>query len=92
MGKSMKPMLAGSYVFDTNNPIKTPWGLTSNNSKVNYKMIDLNSTEMSLQQLESLYNQMIFDEDTKKRVKEILDKKFNELDKIIYNNVIRRIN
>lgn len=78
MGKSMKPMLAGSYVSDTNNPIKTPWGLTSDNSKVNYKMIDLNSTEISLQQLESLNNQMIFDEDTKKRVKEILDKICNE--------------
>lgn len=52
MGKSMKPMLAGSYVSDTNNPIKTPWGLTSDKGKVNYKMIDLNSTEMSLQQLD----------------------------------------
>ena len=52
--------------------------MTSDNSKVNYKMIDLNSTEMSLLQLESLNNQMIFDEDTKKRVKEILDKICNE--------------
>ena len=58
MGKSMKLILSGSYVSDINNPIKTPWGLTSDNSKVNYKMIDLNSTEMSLLQLESLNNQM----------------------------------
>lgn len=75
MGKSMKPMLAGSYVSDTNIPTKPPWGLTSGNGKVNYKMIDLNSTYRSLQQLESLNNQMMFDEDTKKRVREILDKK-----------------
>lgn len=81
MGKSMKPILASSYVSDTNNPIKTSWDLTSDNGKVNYKMIDLNSTYRSLQQLESLNNQMMFDEDTKKRVREILDKKINELDK-----------
>lgn len=92
MGKSMKPMLASGYVSDTNNPIKTSWDLTSDNGKVNYKMIDLNSTYRSLQQLESLNNQMMFDEDTKKRVREILDKKINELDKKIYNNLIKRIN
>lgn len=68
-------MLAGSYVSDTNNPIKTSWDLTNDNGKVNYKMIDLNSTYRSLQQLESLNNQMMFDVDTKKRVREILDKK-----------------
>lgn len=32
----MKPIIASSYVSDTNNPIKTPWGLTSNNNKIEY--------------------------------------------------------
>lgn len=69
----MKSILAGNYVSDTNNPIKTPWGLTSNNNKIEYKMIDLNSVDRSF-----INNQMIFDEDTKKRVSEALDKAFNE--------------
>lgn len=72
MGKFMKPILAGSYVSDTNNTIKTPWGLTSDNSKVNYKMIDLNSTDRSLDQLKQLNNQLIFDEDKSEKIKKAI--------------------
>lgn len=68
----MKPILAGSYMSDANNPIKTPWGLTSDNSKVNYKMIDLNSTDSSLDQLKQLNNQMIFDEDRSEKIKKAI--------------------
>lgn len=73
----MKSILAGNYVSDTNNIIKTPWGLTSNNNKIEYKMIDLNSPERIQDQIDSLNNQLIFDEDKIKRIKQVI-KDLNE--------------
>ncbi len=68
----MKPIIASSYVSDTDNPIKTPWGLTSNSNTVEYKMIDLNSLERIQDQIDSLNNQLIFDEDKSKRIKQAI--------------------
>lgn len=85
MEKSMKPIIAGNYVSDTNNPIKTPWGLTSNNNKIEYKMIDLNSPERIQDQIKSLNNQLIFDEDKIKRIKHAIKDLNNPLPEDAYS-------
>lgn len=46
--------------------------MTSDNSKVEYKMIDLNSPERIQDQIDSLNNQLIFDEDKSKRIKQAI--------------------
>ena len=85
MGKTMKPIIASSYVSDTDNPIKTPWGLTSNSNTVEYKMIDLNSPERIQDQIDSLNNQLIFDEDKSKRIKQAIKDLNNPLPEDAYS-------
>lgn len=46
--------------------------MTSDNSKVEYKMINLDSTDRSLDQLKQLNNQMIFDEDSSEKIKKAI--------------------
>ena len=51
--------------------------MTSDNSKANYKMIDLNSIDRSLDQLKQLNNQLIFDEDRSEKIKKRLKEMTN---------------